>query len=324
MVGVDRTWEIDEPKASEIGGVGEPLKAVAVTLVSGRLDIVSHGGQGSARYEVHEVAGRPLAASFAGGTLRLEQHKDPRGQLLETLKGFLGGNRHVTARITLTVPTGTRVQVNTVSADVLVGGVGGDVTVNTVSGALSLTRLSGRIDAKTVSSNVDAGQLSGELKSKTVSGRLTVDDSTLRSAKIATVSGAVLLDLRGGSSLVTVNGVSSDVTVRIPAGAGYDVSATSTSGHVVVDGQTLSGGTSGEKGGHRSEGDRHFAMKARTVSGNIVVLRGEPTSTGTVFGSDAGYLEGDVQDVRPSQRASGGATPQDEPPADRPGPFGSA
>ena len=313
-----RTWEIAGASSEVVGGAGEPVRSVALTLVAGRVDVVAQPGTDSARYEVHDVTGLPLVASWDDGQLRLEHHKELQGHLLDVVKGFLTSTRPLSATITLTVPAGARVTVNTVNASVFVAGVEGDVSINTVSGATSLSRLAGRVDVKTVSSGIEASGLRGELKSKTVSGRLTVDDSPLRSAKIATVSGAVLLDLSGASCLVTANGVSGDVTVRLPSGSGFDVTGASTSGHVVVDGHTLSGGSTGEKGGHRSEGDRTFAIKARTVSGNVVVLRDTPLGAwpeapgaGTRplrdgDGDDAGTHDADgVQDVRPSDRRNG-------------------
>ena len=316
-----RTWQIDRPVVQELGGVGEPVTAVHVVLFGGRIDVVAHPGRGSVRLDVQDVLGRPLGVSLSDGALRVEQHKEPGSPLLDLLKGlFTTGSS--SARVTLTVPAGAKVSVSTVSADVLVGAVQGDVSINTVSGAVSLSRLAGRVDVKTVSSAVDAAGLSGELKSKSVSGHLTVDESALRSAKLATVSGPLVLDLVGTAGLVTANAVSADITIRIPDGAGYDVTAASQSGHVVVDGQTLSGGAEAEKGGHRFEGDRSFAVKARTASGNIVVLRedgirvgtlGADTSgadsSGAVTGADAPAsplprltgLADDVQDARPHE-----------------------
>lgn len=306
-----RTWQIDRPAVEEVGGAGEPVRAVHVVLLGGRVDVVAHAGRGSVRLDVQEVLGRPLGVSLSDGTLRVEQHKEPGLPFLEMVKGFFAAGASST-RLTLTVPAGAKVSVTTVSADALVGGVTGDVTVNTVSGAVSLSRLTGRVDVRTVSSPVDAACLGGELRSKSVSGRLTVDESALRSAKLATVSGPLILDLVGSTGLVTANAVSGDVTIRIPDGAGYDVTAASQSGHVVVDGHTLSGGAEAEKGGHRFEGDRTFAIKARTVSGNVVVLRGGSDRPDAVPESadPAGPLPrltgrgDDVQDTRP---ASGGS-----------------
>lgn len=310
------TWHLDRAQTQEYGSVGEPVHSVNVVLVSGRLDVVAHPGRNSVRCDVQEVLGRPLTVSNTDDALRIEHHKDSvgggaggGGQILDMIKGFLANSRSATARITLTVPVGTRITVNTVGADVLVGGVDGDVSVNTVSGAISLSRLGGRVDVKTVSSAIDASGLRGELKSKSVSGRLTVDASALRSAKLGTVSGPMLLDLVGGSGLVTASGVSGDLTVRIPQGTGYDVTAGSQTGHVVVDGHTLSGGSGSDKGGHRAEGDRSFAMKLRSVSGNVVVLRDGEGGQQAASPFLAGDADGDVQDVLPgaSGRQAGGS-----------------
>lgn len=313
------TWQIDRPYTQEYGSATDRIHSVTVVLVSGRLDVVSQPGHGGVRCDVQDVQGRPLTVSMMDGNLRIEHHKESGGQLLDMIKGFLVNGRNATARVTLTVPAGTKVSVNTVGADVLVGGVDGEVSVNTVSGTVSLSRLGGRVDVKTVSSAIDASGLRGELKSKSVSGGLTVDASALRSAKLGTVSGPILLDLAGSSGLVTATGVSGDVTVRIPAGSGYDVTAGSQSGHVVVDGETLSGGSGSDKGGHRAEGDRAFAMKLRSVSGNVVVLRdgAESDHAASPF-VVSGDGQGDVQDLRPGAQPgaqAGGAALWPESPA---------
>lgn len=299
------TWQIDRPQTQEYGATSGPVHTVTVGLVSGRLDVVAQPGRASVRCDVQDVQGRPLSVSSTGGALRIEHHKDSNGQLFDMVKSFLATGRSSKVRLTLTVPAGTKVSVNTVAADVLVGGVDGEVSINTVSGSVSLSRLGGRVDVKTVSGAVDASGLRGELKSKSVSGRVTVDGSALRSAKLGTVSGPVLLDLAGNAGLITASGMSGDITVRIPAGSGYDVTAGSQSGHVVVDGETLSGGSGSDKGGHRAEGDRAFAMKLRSVSGNVVVLcdgdeRDEQAASPFVV---AGEGSGDVQDVRPAHPA---------------------
>lgn len=309
------TWQIDRPQLQELGGAGEPIVAVHVVLVSGRLDVVAQPDRSSARLDVRDVAGRPLAVSLAHGTLRVEHHKDAGGNVLDMLKGMFTGATTSSAQLTLTVPATAKVTVTTVSADALVSCVTGDVTINTVSGALSLARLSGRVDVKTVSSSIDASGLAGELRSKSVSGRLTVDESALRSAKLATVSGPLVLDLVGSTSLVTATGISADITIRIPRDSGYDVSAGSQSGHVVVDGHTLSGGEGAEKGGHRSLGDRTFAIKARTVSGNVVVLRDGSASAG-LGAAGLRPLSGDASDVQDVRRPADG-NPEGSPHPDR-------
>lgn len=296
-----RTWQIDRPQLQELGGVGELVESIYVVLFGGRVDVVPQSGRGDVRLDVHEVFGRPLAVSLDDGALRVEHHKEPGSPLLGMVKGLFATGGKASARLTLTVPADAKVTINTVSAEALIGGVEGDVTVNTVSGAVSLSRLSGRVDVNTVNSSIDAAGLSGELRSKSVSGRLTVDESALRLAKLGTVSGPLILDLVGSSSVVTATTISGDITIRIPAGSGYDVSAGSQSGHVIVDGHTLSRGT--EKGGHRSAGDRSLAIKARAVSGNVVVLRDASTPEPHLRADTLAPLTGtpsDVQDVRRS------------------------
>lgn len=298
--------QIDHPTRTEFGGPGDGVRAVSLIVPSGSVDIVAHPDPYTAVLEVHEVSGAPLAVSFEGGTLKVEQYKDSSGQVWGALKGFLGGafgaqGPGLTGRITLSVPREAKVSLKTVTADALVGGAAGDVSAHSVSGTLTLDHLAGVVDVNAVSGDVEAAGCSGELKAKTVSGRITVQDAVLRSVKLNSVSGAAVVDLRTGPCLITANTVSGDLTVRMPAATGYDATVSSTSGHVVVDGQTLHS-EDGKRGGHRYEGDRSVALKARTVSGNVVVLRdgGSPGGGGTagpVVGQAHPGSE-DVQDVR--------------------------
>lgn len=285
-----QSWEVTGPDRRDIGSSSDPIRSVSITLVGGSVDVVSHASGDVMHYEVGEVEGPALHVSTERGTVAISQVRQPGAALTDTLKSFLTTHRR-RVRMSVSVPEGTKVTVNTVGADVLVGGLTGPVGVNTVSGAVRLTELSGRTDVKTASGAIDGSALRGELLTKTVSGATTLEATRLRSAKLATVEGPILLDLVSPSCLVTANTVSSDVTLRIPAGAGYDVTASSASGHVVVDGHTLSGGPDREKGGHRGEGDRSVAAKVRSVSGNIVVLREDAGARPVV---DAGL--GEVQD----------------------------
>ena len=81
------------------------------------------------------------------------------------------------------------------------------------------------------------------------------------------------LDLTDGGAQIQSNSVSGDVTVRIPQGGGYDVSAHTASGHVVIDGQSMNANTPHQHGGRLSDGDKALVIKANSVSGDVVVLR---------------------------------------------------
>lgn len=301
---------IDQPRHETFGDADQQVVSVSVVVPAGSIDVVTHADPSSARLDVHEVAGAPIAVTFEAGVLKVEQFKDADGQVWGALKGFLGGTfgaafgasaANLLGRVTLTVPTSVKVAVKTVTADVLVGGVAGDVGVHSVSGAVTLDRLTGNVDANTVSGDAEAASCTGELKVRTVAGRITVQDSTLRSCKLNSVSGSAVIDLRTGPSLITANAVSGDLTIRMPAHMGYDATVASTSGHVVVDGQNLRS-ENGKRGGHSHEGDRCVAIKARTVSGNVVILRDgeqEPTGHGHIVAEPHPGMH-DVQDVRPS------------------------
>lgn len=306
---MDQTWSIDSPTSREVGGPQEPVTHVTVTVVGGRVDVVGRPEPGPVHLEVHDVAGPPLTGTLSAGRFRLDGHKDSQGQVFGVLKDLVLGGRAPTARITLTVPRGTRVSVTSAGADVLVAGVAADVSVTTVSGLVRLLEVDGRADVKTVSGEIESHSPNGELRAKTVSGDITVGGGNPRAVRISSMSGATVIDLHHSPALITTNSVSGDVTVRLPHGRGYDVTASSSSGHVVVDGQTLSSGPNAEKGGHRSEGDRGIAVKSRTMSGNVVVLRGE----------DLAQTRSSLQDVRPSDRARVGQHQVPPPPAGHPG-----
>lgn len=294
---------------------GKQRASLTVSLVGGRVNVVA-GPPGSTalNIDISDVRGQAVSVSDDAGTVRIEQYRAPGGDLVQSVKAWFTTRTPITSNITLTVPPGLQVLVRTLSAPVVVSGLTASVGVNTATGPITLSSLSGAIDIKSGSGDVTASGITGDLKAKAVAGRLTVIDSSPRSVRGNSVTGATVLDLRGGS-LVTANSVSGDITLRAPSGQGYDLTAQSASGHVVADGQTLSGGDEGSRGGHRHEGDRSLAIKARSVSGNIVLVRGEgagplltglndtddtPTVTsGDVQDSLTGEVPGDVQDTPP-------------------------
>lgn len=309
------SWQTSVPASRDVGGAAAPIDTVHITLVGGTVDVVPHRSAGAARVEVLHVEGSPVTTTHDGSGLRIEQLKDAQGQFWGVLRGFLSGESRARARLTVAVPPGASVTVRTATADVLLGGLAGDVTVQTATGAVTLDALTGRVDVTTGTGALDGHALSGDLKAKTASGNLTIQAARLRSAKLATVSGTSILDIAGGPTLVTANTVSGDVTIRLPRALGFDVNAVSRSGQVVVDGARVVG-ESGGPGGHQHEGDRAVAVKARSVSGAIVVLRddaaeppGPPGSAGAAGPVVTGPHPGsaDAQDTPPDGPAPGAA-----------------
>jgi hypothetical protein len=290
-----QNWTIDGPKVLDIGGDGETVIGLDVSLIGGHVDVVTHDDSPTARLEVTEVSGKPLEVSWDGS--RLQIHHTPiaggftaLGNLSELfgsgsaaflagLKETFGGLDHNVARLSVSVPVGARVDVKTVSATALVSGVSADVAVKTVSGSLTVDDIVGRTAITTVSGEVEARRLDGVAALKSVSGAVTVSGSTLPSADVKTVSGDITLDLTNAAAAISATSVSGDLTVRAPY-AGFDVTASSVSGSVVAGGQRLGGGSRPAAKGHLREGDGGLKITAKTVSGSVTLLHSGPAAQG--------------------------------------------
>jgi hypothetical protein len=262
-------WQIDGPKVLDIGDEFEKVSKLKVGLVAGRVDIVTHDDSPTARLEVHEVKGQPLLVSWDGWTLKVTHVKNKDASLWDSVMSFTQGRR--SARVSISVPATTDIDASTASAEALINGVRAAVRANTVSGSLTLDDIVGDVFANTVTGDIECHALTGDFRGNSVSGALTVQASCLGQIKLNTVSGDIALDLTHGRAQIQSNSVSGDVTVRIPAGGGYDVAAHTASGHVVIDGQSMSAPYQG--GGQLSDGDKALVVKANSVSGNVVVLR---------------------------------------------------
>lgn len=309
--------QITTPESREYPDV----RSVTVTVVGGSVDVIAAPHTDGVTLEVREVDGPPLTVTSTGGALKISQVADADGQVWGMVKSFLtslpagGTDSRAAARLTITVPEDTAVNVRTVGADVLSGGSHGPVTVYSVSGAVTVDHPTGRVDVSTVTGAIDCASPAGELKVKTVSGAVTIHDAVLRTARLNTVSGRTILDLRHGPSLVTANTVSAELSIRLPADGGYDATVSSSMGDVVVDGEPLE--EDGTRGGHRHRGDRSVAIKAKTVTGKLVVLRrpgGPGDGPGPVIGGGTSGPWSDVQDEvspRPGTAGTDGSSHDD-------------
>jgi hypothetical protein len=267
-------WQIDGPKVLDIGGELETVTKLTLGLVAGRVDIVTHVDSPTARLEVYEVEGQPLLVTWDGATLQVSHVKEKDGSLWESVKSFGLDKGRRSARISISVPATTEISASTVSAEALINGVRARVKANTVTGVITLDDIFGDVEANTVSGDIECHGLRGDFKGNSISGALTVQASRLGQIRLITVSGDITLDLTDGRAQIQSNSVSGDVTVRIPAGGGYDVAARTASGHVVIDGQSLNGNAPYQRGGQLSFGDKSLVIKANSVSGNVVVLCG--------------------------------------------------
>ena len=131
--------------------------------------------------------------------------------------------------LTVHVPSGSRVELRSVSADVTVKDVSGGVSLHTVSGDVIAHGLGGDVSVKSVSGDVNLRAGEGKAAQvKTVSGDL---DLTLGASEVelSTVSGDVKVEL-GRFERLGINTVSGDLRVRGELTSGGRVECKSVSG----------------------------------------------------------------------------------------------
>ncbi|OII68934.1 DUF4097 family beta strand repeat-containing protein [Streptomyces sp. CC77] len=253
----------------------DPLTALRVRVVNGAVNVIgTEDADAAARLEVSAVEGPPLVVTHEDGTLTIT-YEDLHW------KGFRSwlkpGGRQRSAVVTVTVPTGTDVQVAAVGATATVSGIRGRTEVRGVTGGTTLARLSGPVRAETVSGGLEAQAVTGDLRFTSVSGDLTVVDGSGSSVRAESVSGDMLVDVEpaaGGPTDIQLVTVSGEVAIRLPQRADARVEANTTSGAVsnAFDGLRV-GGTFGAKQITGTLGAGTGTLKATTVSGAIALLR---------------------------------------------------
>jgi len=262
------SWVVAGPQIIEI----EQLQALRVQLVGGRVDVVVHDEPG-ARIEVHDVHGKPLEISLVDGELRVG-YSATLGSWDGFVDRFLTFRGRDRADVHVAVPRTVPVKLGTVSAEGLLAGVQEDASVSTVSGALVVDGTHGRLSANTVSGEIAVRGHDGDLRLNTVSGEIAASGA-LAVVQANSVSGALTFDVTSGTSSVTAQTVSGDVTVRLPQGRGVNVKAQSLSGRIVVDGEEHKGSKPGRRQVDLRTGDGACFLSASTVSGHVTVLRGQ-------------------------------------------------
>ncbi len=262
-------WLIDSPRVLDIGGDHEKVQQLNVAIVGGEVDVVTHSDSPTARLEVSAIEGPPLRVTWNGSKLVVTHGTEGEGMLGKIRQWVTLPERH-RVTLSLSIPEDTRTTVSTVSANALLAGLRAATKANTVSGAMTLDDIAGTVDVNTVSGEVECDNLRGPLSVNTVSGAVTAQHSDLGEVQINTVSGDVTLDLANASATISSHSVSGDVTVRAPHD-GYDVKASTATGHVVVDGHTVD--RKSQRAGRRvTAGERRLRLDASAVSGSVVLL----------------------------------------------------
>ena len=197
---------------------------------------------------------------------------------------------------TVVVPTGTSVDVHSVSGDVFVSEIGGSARAETVSGDVTATGLAQVAALRSVSGDVHATGLSsdGAVTFNSVSGDVTVKTLKAKSATFETVSGDARVDGCdcGGAQSSSVSGDvsytgtlakggryvfnshSGDIVMVTPSG--FELDAATFSGDIRVDGLTGQGETDRPGPGRTRRGTvggGGAVVEAKTFSGNLRISR---------------------------------------------------
>lgn len=263
-------WSIDSPRVLDIGGDGERVRRLSVAVVGGRVDVVTHTDSPTARVEIAQVEGMPVKVVWDGSKLKITHGVDSTS-ILDKVRQAIDGLERNRVALSISIPEDAETSVSTVSASGLLAGMRSGAKANTVSGSITLDDIVGEVSINTVSGEVECGNVRGALRVHSVSGAVTAQQSEVPEVSINTVSGDVALDLVNGAASIKSTSVSGDVTVRAPH-AGYDVTANTASGQVVIDGHTVHK-QSWSSGTRLTDGDGSLRLKANAVSGNVVVLR---------------------------------------------------
>ena len=258
---------------------------------TGPVDLTLEVGSGS----VHVVATGTTESRLSAegpGAERLEVHQSGNSLSITQPKGrFFRDDR---VQVELTVPTGSRVEVRTGSADVTLDGSFGATKVRSGSGEVRIEHVDGSASISTGSGEIDVAAVTGDLRLKTGSGDVRVGraDSELT---VSSGSGDVQVEVAGGEAAiktgsgdarvgttrrelsfttgsgslsvaravdgrVLVKAASGDVTIGVPAGLPVWTDINTVTGHVRSDIQGV---------GEPEEGAARLEVHARTVSGGV-------------------------------------------------------
>ena len=173
------------------------------------------------------------------------------------------------SNITVSLPKGSEVSVNTVSADIDLSGVLGDLSLESVSGEMKARDSAGTIEFKSVSGDVTILAPSKDVQGEAVSGDVTIDGPS-GEVQISSVSGDV--EVTGGPfARMEASTVSGDVSFRGEISPEARIEVSSHSGDIECyvpkevsadfSIETFSGDIDSDLGGQAERASRHAPGK---------------------------------------------------------------
>ena len=171
--------------------------------------------------------------------------------------------QQIESDLTVSIPKGNSLKLETVSAEARVEGVVGAVTVSTVSGGLAVQDAAGPVEAESISGDVSVSADAPSVTAKSTSGKVTVSGG-IGEVRGESVSGS--MGISGTMKRVEANTISGDIKM---AGAANQVKLETVSGKVSVDKVLEQAEASTVSGSIDMAGDRLSAAEFSTASGDV-------------------------------------------------------
>ena len=237
-----------------------PLSIMAGEKVSQTIDMDSDG-----LVRVENVAGEIEIGTWDKGEVSIEANLGDEAEGLEvseTSNGVLirvknRSNQHNMdgSDLVIMIPGSASLEVESVSADIIAEGPGGDMAnLISVSGDIELKASAGRVEIQSVSGDVEyAGDssrtqmetvsggiavsgISGEVSIQTVSGDVSLTTESIERGRFEAVSGDLELEMGiDDSGRLNVDNMSGDVVVNLPSDQSLSISAQTFSGDIRSD-----------------------------------------------------------------------------------------
>jgi hypothetical protein len=266
-------------------------------------DITITGGNG--KDVTLDITRRSRGRTDADAKMGLEQvkveidHRGDRATVETRYPDQQGRTRQpysVSVSYNIAAPAGTRMNVTSISGDVIVKGMKGDLSIDVVSGDLQITQSTRLTNVKSISgtttiTDVDAD---GNLTFGGVSGDVTLQRVKARRLSVNLISGDIKasdvtaegVELKSMSGTVNYSGPvaksgryelqahSGDVYVAIQGNVGFDLRAETFSGSIRADASVNLKETSRSRQALRGPvGDGSAVVVATTFSGDVIITR---------------------------------------------------
>jgi hypothetical protein len=180
------------------------------------------------------------------------------------------------------------VEASTGSGSLTISRVGADLRASTGSGSIDASAVNGSFHATTGSGSISASDVKGAITAKTGSGRIDVTQTGSGNVEVATGSGSVRLrGVHGAVRASTSSGglhiegnlsgdwdltaTSGSVTVDLPSSQGFELDASTSSGHIDVNAPVTVTGTINRRSLRGSVRGGGPVLHVRTSSGGISI-----------------------------------------------------